>query len=134
MSMNKLQDDEDIYQDGECDTFWLWVGLLTVVLLTLGIGLYYKEELAQLRIADVKGSLAGIELPWIYVSISFIGTILNMCGSKLGFIFWAFANSLWIFHFWSIGQLPQVVLFAGYLITSAIGFCIWAAKEDRKEV
>lgn len=69
-------------------------------------------------------------LMWTVVLVSLAGTVLNIYKRRSGFLCWALANSGIIYRNLSIGEYPQALLFAVYLVLAIWGWFVWSKNDE----
>lgn len=60
--------------------------------------------------------------------LSLTGALLNALAHVEGFYVWLVANALWIWFAWRHRHRWQVVLWAVYWLTAAMGIVAWTVK------
>ena len=66
-----------------------------------------------------------LDFMWIVTGLSIVGTILNIKRLKCCFIVWLATNFIWCIYDYYIGNFPQAVLFAVYVVLAIWGIYEW---------
>ena len=62
--------------------------------------------------------------------LALTGNILVNFRKKFGFIIWTLSNIVWILvNFLGTMNIPQVVMYAVYMVLNMQGFIVWSKKD-----
>lgn len=67
---------------------------------------------------------------WLVTGAALVGTIANVKRRAWGFALWAATNSLWCGKAVHVGDYPQAVLWATYVVLALWGWFSW--KKELK--
>ena len=73
-----------------------------------------------------------LDFMWIVTGLSIVGTILNIKRLKCCFIVWLATNFIWCIYDYYIGNFPQAVLFAVYVVLAIWGIYEWYKNAPEK--
>ena len=62
--------------------------------------------------------------------LALTGNILVNFRKKFGFIIWTLSNIVWILvNFLGTMNIPQVIMYAVYMVLNMQGFIVWSKKD-----